>query len=146
MLAAHRTKLAAVNSGFHVPRLDVVQRTMLAVATEDAWREVMGKRVLAAPTSAGALIRQRIQSGAAQPASTQAAPRDSLPATQQHPNTCTMSGGSLVCAIAPRPTKSGIARPHQNPGGGPRKNRKNRHEKHEFGPVNWITRRARRGM
>jgi hypothetical protein len=30
-----------------------------------------------------------------------------------------MSGRGLVCAIAPRPTKSGIARPHQNPGGGP---------------------------
>jgi hypothetical protein len=30
-----------------------------------------------------------------------------------------MSGGALVCAIAPRPTKSGIARPHQNLGGGP---------------------------
>jgi hypothetical protein len=52
----------------------------------------------------------------------------------------------LVCAIAPRPTKSGIARPHQNPGGGPRKNRKNRHEKHEFGPINWITRKTRRDM
>jgi ankyrin repeat protein len=34
-----------------------------------------------------------------------------------------MSGRGLVCAIAPRPTKSGIARPHQNPRGGPRKNR-----------------------
>ena len=30
-----------------------------------------------------------------------------------------MSGRGLVCAIAPRPTKSGIARPHQNLGGGP---------------------------
>jgi tetratricopeptide (TPR) repeat protein len=32
-----------------------------------------------------------------------------------------MSGRVLVCAIAPRPTKSGIARPHQNLGGGPEK-------------------------
>jgi hypothetical protein len=30
-----------------------------------------------------------------------------------------MSGRGLVCAIAPRPTKSGIARPHQNLVGGP---------------------------
>jgi hypothetical protein len=30
-----------------------------------------------------------------------------------------MSEGALVCAIAPRLTKSGIARPHQNLGQGP---------------------------
>jgi hypothetical protein len=30
--------------------------------------------------------------------------------------------------------------------GGREKIKKNRHEKHEFGPVNWATRRARRGM
>jgi hypothetical protein len=34
-------------------------------------------------------------------------------------DTVQMSGRDLVCAIAPRPTKSGIARPHQNLGGGP---------------------------
>jgi hypothetical protein len=40
-------------------------------------------------------------------------------AARLHTDIVQMSGRGLVCAIAPRPTKSGIARPHQNLGGGP---------------------------
>ena len=44
---------------------------------------------------------------------------ESVPVYQWELDIVQMSGRALVCAIAPRPTKSGIARPHQNLGGGP---------------------------